>query len=125
MIEVTGKPIKIEDAFEIFVEGAGSVFLHYAIIRTEEEAEQTLGEVVDGDGNIHSELKDIYGEVCSKWPVIDLVIRKRVGKLKMGDIASLIAIAAPHRREAFGAYEQIIRKLEPLKSVKKETVTPG
>ncbi|MCP4676104.1 MAG: molybdenum cofactor biosynthesis protein MoaE [Deltaproteobacteria bacterium] len=125
MIEVTGKPIKIEDAFEIFVEGAGSVFLHYAIIRTEEEGEQTLGEVVDGDGNIHAELKDIYGEVCSKWPVIDLVIRKRIGQLKIGDIASLIAVTAPHRRDALGAYEQIIRELERLKSARKEAVTPG
>ncbi len=49
------------------------------------------------------EMRRIAAEIRSKWSVDRIAIVHRVGRLEIGEASILIAIAAPHRREALEA----------------------
>lgn len=68
----------------------------------------------------------IAAEARSKWPGVEVAIAHRVGLLKPGELAVVIAASAPHRKEAFLACEYAIDRLkEDVPIWKKETTTSG
>jgi molybdopterin synthase catalytic subunit len=57
-------------------------------------------------------LASIGAEVAAKWPGTVLAISHRVGTLVPGELAVVIAAAAPHRAEAFRGCEHAIERLK-------------
>jgi len=43
-----------------------------------------------------------------RWPVHELYVRHRVGRVEVGQVAVLIGVHAPHRDEAFAACRYLI-----------------
>jgi molybdopterin synthase catalytic subunit len=71
--------------------------------RLEYEAYAAMAEKVIGD---------ILDEVEAQWPEVASAVHHRVGQLAIGDIAVVVATAAPHRKEAFAACQRIIDRLK-------------
>ncbi|MFC1944787.1 molybdenum cofactor biosynthesis protein MoaE, partial [Chloroflexota bacterium] len=68
------------------------------------------------------ELRTISNDIHNKWDVEDVLIIRRLGRLDIGDIISLIAASSPHRDEAFEACRYGIERLKEMKTiVKNET----
>ena len=59
-----------------------------------------------------AKLQQIVSEVNQKWQLQDIVICRRIGKLEVGEIALVIAVAAPHRQEAFQACQYVVDSLK-------------
>lgn len=57
-------------------------------------------------------LASIGDEVAKRWPGTRLAIHHREGSLVPGDMAVVIAAAAPHRAEAFAACAHAIERLK-------------
>jgi molybdopterin synthase catalytic subunit len=49
----------------------------------------------------------VAGKVVSDFPVVALVAVHQVGDLAIGDLAVVVAVACPHRAEAFAACRRI------------------
>src|SRR5262249_45062420 len=73
------------------------------VIRLEYEAYTSMAE---------KKLAEIGQEVSQKWPGARLAILHRVGRLLPGELAVVIAAAAPHRQEAFRACEWAIDRIK-------------
>jgi MoaE-MoaD fusion protein len=73
------------------------------VLRLEYEAYQPMAEKV---------LAKIGEEIGRKWPGSRAAIVHRVGTLKPGELAVVIAAAAPHRKEAFWACEYAIDQIK-------------
>jgi molybdopterin converting factor subunit 1 len=58
------------------------------------------------------EMTRLIGEIEAEVPGARLAIEHRVGKLAIGDLAVVIAAAAPHRAEAFTACRAMIDRLK-------------
>ena len=58
------------------------------------------------------ELSDIAGEAASKFETDDIVVEHRIGTLTLGDASVAIAIAHPHRSEAYDASRYVIEQLK-------------
>jgi len=72
------------------------------------------------------ELAKIARDVQAKWPQTCVAVVHRVGVLAVGEIAVVIAVSAPHRKEAFAACEAMIDRLkESVPIWKKEIATDG
>lgn len=54
----------------------------------------------------------IAEEIGQRWPGTQVAIAHRVGTLAVGELAVVIAAAAPHRKEAFLACEHAIDRLK-------------
>jgi molybdopterin synthase catalytic subunit/molybdopterin converting factor small subunit len=72
------------------------------------------------------EMEKIAGEAATRWPGAAVSIGHRSGHLEIGEIAVVVAAAAPHRAEAFAACRFAIDTLKETVPIwKKEVATDG
>lgn len=57
-------------------------------------------------------MTELCDEIEREWPGTRLALEHRVGRLAIGDVAVVIAAAAPHRAEAFAACRAMIDRLK-------------
>jgi molybdopterin synthase catalytic subunit len=105
MIKITGKPILPELVVdEVKTDNSGCVATYIGLIREHSKGKQVLSvEYEDAEGKAEDGLREIASQIKQKWPVNNVAIYHRVGKLKVGDINFVVAVAAAHRREGFAA----------------------
>ena len=72
------------------------------------------------------ELARIEDEVRREWPEVSIEIVHRVGALKVGDAALLVAVASPHRTEGFEALRRAVERIKGTVPIwKKEIYDDG
>jgi molybdopterin synthase catalytic subunit len=59
-------------------------------------------------------LAQINEEIKTKWPDAKTAISHRVGRLDITDIAVVIAVSSPHRKEAYQANEYAMERLKQI-----------
>ena len=69
-------------------------------------------------------LERIGAECEGRWPGCRVAIHHRVGVLRPGDLAVVIAVAAPHRAEAFSGCRHAIERLKEDVPIWKREVGP-
>jgi len=102
---ITNKTINPNEVYDrIKKETVGSVVLHFAVVR--ERTGDQVTQVIDfqRNGDIENELKSIVDRIKEKYELEDVLIIRRLGALKVGDVMSLVAASAPHREDAFNAH---------------------
>ena len=53
-------------------------------------------------------------EVKEKWGDIEIAISHRVGKLEISDVAVVIAVSTPHRKDAYEANQYAIERIKEI-----------
>ncbi|MFC1940901.1 molybdenum cofactor biosynthesis protein MoaE [Chloroflexota bacterium] len=128
MIEITDKPISPELVVnKVKTDSSGCVLAYIGFIREYSRGKQILSvEYQDAKGTAENSLREIASEVRQKWPVENIAICHRVGRLKVGDINLVIAVASAHRQEGFAACQYAIDRFkQKLPTRKKETCQDG
>ena len=128
MIQITDKPISPELVVnQVKTPGSGCVVTYVGLIRDNSRGKPVLSvEYKDAGGNAAEKLREIAEEIKQKWPVNNIAICHRVGRLEAGDINLVVAIAAAHRTEGFAASQYAIDRFkEKLPTSKRETYQDG
>ncbi len=77
-------------------------------------------------GMAEREMEKVCDEAEKRWPGVRVAIAHRVGRLEIGDLAVVVAVAAPHRAEAFEAARFAIDTLKETVPIwKKEFAESG
>lgn len=72
------------------------------------------------------ELRRIATEITQKWHIQDISIVHRIGRLEIEDISLVVAIASPHRKEAFQACGYVVDRIKETVPIwKKEVFEDG
>ena len=124
MIEITEKPISPELVVnKVKTDSSGCVVTYVGLIRDYSQGKPVLSvEYEDTEGTAEKRLQEIASEIRQKWQLNNLAICHRIGKLKVGEINLVVAIAAAHRQEGFAACQYAIDRFkEILPTKKKET----
>ena len=94
--------------------------------------EQNEGHTVSGldysayAGMAERELTSIASEAAQRWGTPDIAVEHRVGALELGEASVVIAVAHPHRGEAYDASRYIIEELKKRLPIwKKERYLDG
>jgi len=128
MIEITEKPISPEFVVDrVKTDSSGCVATYIGLIREYSRGKPVLSvEYEDAGGKAENRLREIASEIEQKWQVNNIAIYHRIGKLKVGDINLVVAIASAHRREGFAACQYAIDQFkQKLPTQKKETYEDG
>ena len=128
MIEITKSPISPELMVnKVKTDGSGCVVTYVGVIRRYSRGKQVLSvEYKDTNGTAENQLREIGTEIRQKWQLNNLAICHRIGKLKVGDINLVVAVAAAHREEGFAACQYAIDRFkQKLPTQKKETYEDG
>ena len=71
-------------------------------------------------------LGEIEAEVRRRWPVGDVAMVHRLGRLEVGEVSVAVAVSCPHRGDAFDAARFAIDTLKELVPIwKKENAPDG
>ncbi len=128
MIEITDKSISPELVVDKVKTGSSGCALAYiGLIREQSRGKQVLSvEYKDAKGTAEDSLRQIASEVRQKWHLNNIAICHRVGKLNVGDINLVIAVASAHRQEAFTACQYAIDRFKQIMPTHKtETYKDG
>jgi molybdopterin synthase catalytic subunit len=67
----------------------------------------------------------IVSEAAARWPAVRLAIHHRIGRLEIGDASVAIAVASPHRADAFAASRYAIERIKQIVPIWKHEYFDG
>jgi molybdopterin synthase catalytic subunit len=71
-------------------------------------------------------MAEIEQEIRRRWPVGDMIMVHRLGRLEVGEVSVAVAVSCPHRGQAFEACRCAIDRLKDLVPIwKKENWADG
>jgi molybdopterin synthase catalytic subunit len=107
--------------------GCGGLVTFLGTVRGESRGQQILRlEYEAYPGMAEKKMREIGEAMAERWPGIRIAMAHRVGQLEVGEVAVAIAVATPHRAEAFEACRYAIDRLKTLVPIwKKEVAVNG
>ena len=128
MIGITKEPISPELVVsKVKTDSSGCVVTYVGLIRGYSQGKPVLSvEYEDVEGKAGKRLQEIADEIKQKWQLNNVAIYHRIGKLKVGDINLVVAVASAHRGDGFTACQYAIDQFkQKLPTRKKETYQDG
>ena len=127
MFKITEDPIKSDDLFAGVVRDEnGAVATFAGVVRNHSGDKQTDYLVYEAyPAMAEKKMAEIGDELREQWGVADVAMIHRVGKLEIGEISVLIAVASPHRAEALAACQYAIDRLKQIVPIWKKEVGVG
>jgi molybdopterin synthase catalytic subunit len=117
---VTNRPVDPGAMFEkIRKSEAGSVLLHYAVVKSQTGGRVSAGIHFEKAGDMEGELHAIAADIRQRWNIEDVLLVRRIGTLDIGDIISLIAVSSPVSNDAFEACRYGLGKFKKMTTLKK------
>lgn len=127
LIKLTQKPISPELVInKVKTRSSGCIATYVGLIRDHSRGKAVLWVEYKDRGGAKERLRQIAEEIKKRWPVNKIAICHRVGRLQVGEVNFLIAVAAAHRREAFAACRYGVDRFKELLPTQKiEAYTDG
>ena len=67
-------------------------------------------------------LAELEAQARARWPIVDLAIVHRVGRLDLGEVSVVVAVSCPHRQQAFESCQWLIDTLKEVVPIWKKEV---
>lgn len=128
MIRLTSDPIDYAEVAEsVRSPASGAVVLFLGTVRELTEGRRTLALDYDAYGPMaEAKLNELERQARERWPVDQLAIVHRVGRLNLGEVSVAVAVSCPHRQDAFEAARFVIDTLKATVPIwKKENWSDG
>ena len=128
MIEITHEPLDPEaitakvgknsnGAVVTFLGTTRSFTGNRKVLHLEYEAYQPMADKM---------LAEIVDEIRQRWSLEDVAVAHRLGRLEIGEISLVVAVASPHRKEAFAACQYSVDRIKQIVPIwKKEFFEDG
>jgi len=116
LFEITNEPISIESVVAKVVRPeAGAVTTFIGTVREFTNGKRTLYLQYDAYVTMaEKKLAQIGEEIAERWPQAKTAITHRIGKLDISDIAVVIAVSTPHRKDAYEANQYAIERIKQI-----------
>jgi len=105
---------------------SGAVVLFYGVVRDNNMGRRVLYLEYDAYPEMAAKvMRQIAEEALSRWPLTDIAMQHRIGRLEIGDTSLLVAVSSPHREEAFEAAESLMDRFKEVVPIWKKEVWEG
>lgn len=127
LIEITPDPIDPERLLEtVRRDESGAVALFLGVVRNNSLGRRVLYLEYDAYPEMAKKvIGQIVDEVRERWPVDDVAVQHRTGRLEIGETSLAVAVATPHRGESFEACHYLVDRLKEIVPIWKKEVWEG
>jgi len=105
----------------------GAVVAFLGTVRELTDGKVTVALDYEAYGSMaEKKMAEIERDTRRRWPVGDIVLVHRLGRLEVGEVSVAVAVSCPHRGQAFEACRHAIDRLKELAPIwKKENWKDG
>jgi molybdopterin synthase catalytic subunit len=105
---------------------SGAVALFLGVVRSNNLGRRVLHLEYDAYPQMaEKKLREIAEEIMARWPITDIAIAHRTGRLGVGETSLVVAVSSPHRREAFEACQHAVDRIKEVAPIWKKEVWEG
>jgi len=124
MFVLTGDPLDPGPLVAaVRTDDVGAVALFFGVVRNENLGRAVRYLEYDAYPEMAiTKMKEVAGEVRAKFPVTGVGAMHRVGRLEIGETSLLVAVASPHRVEAFAACHYAVDRIKQIVPIWKKEV---
>ncbi|KPJ50976.1 MAG: hypothetical protein AMJ38_01155 [Dehalococcoidia bacterium DG_22] len=127
LIRITADPLDSQPLIEhVRRDESGAVALFLGVVRNNNLGRRVLRLEYDAYPQMaEKKLRQIAEEIMSHWPITDIAIAHRTGRLEIGETSLLVVVSAPHRRETFEACQHAVNRIKEIAPIWKKEVWEG
>jgi molybdopterin synthase catalytic subunit len=127
MAEFRTEPLSVDEVRSAVADpAAGAIALFVGTVRDHDHGRAVAELSYSAHPSGAEQLRQVAEKVAARFPVRALAAVHRTGDLDIGDLAVVVAAAADHRDEAFGACRALIEDLKATVPVwKKQLFAEG
>lgn len=127
LLAVRDTPLSLDEVFTaVGDDAAGGTALFVGTVRNHDGGTDVAKLGYSAHPTVEAEMRRVADRVVAEYPVRALAAVHRVGDLVVGDLAVVVAVACPHRSEAFEACRKLIDDLKHEVPIwKHQTFTDG
>ena len=116
LFSIINTPIVVEKVTQrVQSVNAGAITVFIGTVRELTNGKRTLYlEYQAYESMAVKKLTEIGEEIKAKWPGTLVAITHRIGRLEISDVAVVIAVSSPHRKEAYEANEYAIERIKEM-----------
>ena len=116
MIRLTADPIDYHALTEaVRRPGCGAVVTFLGTVRDLTDGKITVALDYEAySGMAEKKMAEIERDTRERWPVGELILVHRTGRMEVGAISVAVAVSCPHRAQAFEACRHAIDRLKEL-----------
>lgn len=113
LLAIRETPLDVAEVYAAVTDqAAGGIALFVGTVRDLDHGRAVRGLGYSAHPSAEPELRAVVDEVVEQHPVTAVAALHRVGELALGDVAVVVAVACPHRGDAFAACRQLIDELK-------------
>lgn len=126
-IEITAAPLAPEPFLQhVRRDDSGAVALFLGVVRDHSHGRRVLYLEYDAYPEMaERKLREVAEEALAGWPITDVAIAHRTGRLEIGETSLLVAVSSPHRHDAFAACHHIVDRIKEVVPIWKKEVWEG
>jgi molybdopterin synthase catalytic subunit len=127
LIEITAEPLAPEPFLQhVRRDDSGAVTLFLGVVRDNSHGHRVLYLEYDAYPEMaERKLREVAEEAQARWPITDIAIAHRTGRLEIGETSLLVAVSSPHRHDAFAACHHIVNRIKEIVPIWKKEVWEG
>ena len=124
MFKITGEEIELGDVIRAVEAGDAGAIVHFlGVVRNNTEGrEVSYLEYEAYPPMAEKKMAEIAQEIHEKWGLDRVAMIHRVGRLEIGEASVAVAVASPHRKEAFEACHYAMNRLKQIVPIWKREV---
>jgi molybdopterin synthase catalytic subunit len=113
LLGIRDSALSVDEVFAAIGDhAAGGSTIFVGTVRDQDHGKPVTRLSYSAHPSAEDELRRVAEKVAADFPVTALAAVHRVGDLRLGDIAVIVAVACPHRGEAFEASRRLIDDLK-------------
>ena len=124
MFKITSEEIELGDVIRAVEAGDAGAIVHFlGVVRNNTEGrEVSYLEYEAYPPMAEKKMAEIAEEILEKWRLDRVAMIHRVGRLEIGEVSVAVAVASPHRKEAFEACHYAMNRLKQIVPIWKREV---
>lgn len=108
---------------EVTKDSDGAIISFVGVVRRYSRGKQVLYlEYEAYEDMVEKVMAQIGEEVKERWPIGEVAIQHRIGRMEIGEASLVVVVASPHRKEAFEAIRYAVERVKEILPVWKKEV---
>jgi molybdopterin synthase catalytic subunit len=113
LLGIRDTPLSVDEVLTAVGDhAAGGTTFFVGTVREQDHGKAVTRLSYSAHPSAEAELRRVAEKIAADFPVTALAAVHRIGELELGDTAVIVAVAAPHRDEAFKASRRLIDDLK-------------